>query len=539
VLRFAILVAVVLPLQAASVRRAAVGTSIREEACAVVKPATSFRPVERQIFVAVMADRITAGDDLRIDWVNPQGATELAAPYTDLPAAQPLCFISQLPVSGFPASSNAGTWTVRAVSRERVLWSQTFRMEADGSGDALRITNVTRTAAGAESELTIDGAGFDSSSIVHVAEYRKDGGWQYIHSVLASGGTANRLTAKIPALAPGEYLALVRNGGGLTSKPSRFLVTTGGTYHLPIAGGEHWIITQGPYGTFSHWHNSLHAYDIAPRGGKWVTAMRGGIAFTHDLGIRQSHTRRTFGNYITIQHENGEFSHYAHLAAGTFLVKNGEQVQAGQALARVGNSGYTLGEGGGYHVHVHVTRTQPVSSPSIPFKFDELSQLAVTKLRGLEVTSDAPPVPAEVARRASQPDGASQGGKVITGRVQVASTWTDVLQMPEKAKAVTAELTWNGSDRDLDLHLVAPSGHHYGWYGDTTGYSGQKSSPERFVVEHPEPGPWRVMVAGMAGTGEAIDFQLRIGMDVAAPAPPRRHRGRSAAVRNAWQRSKR
>ena len=134
-----------------------------------------------------------------------------------------------------------------------------------------------------------------------------------------------------------------------------FLIETGG-YKLPIAAGEPWVITQGPYGTFSHWGNSLHAYDIAPRSGRCVVAMKAGIAYTHDLGLRQDHRHRSFGNYITIDHGNGEYSHYAHLATGTFVVKNGQHVEQGQALATAGNSGYTLGEGGGYHVHVSVTR---------------------------------------------------------------------------------------------------------------------------------------------------------------------------------------
>ncbi len=55
------------------------------------------------------------------------------------------------------------------------------------------------------------------------------------------------------------------------SRPAQFLIETGG-YKLPTAAGVPWIITQGPYGTFSHWGNSLHAFDIAPRGGK----LRGG-----------------------------------------------------------------------------------------------------------------------------------------------------------------------------------------------------------------------------------------------------------------------
>ena len=100
--------------------------------------------------------------------------------------------------------------------------------------------------------------------------------------------------------------------------------------------------------------------------------MKSGIAYTHDLGLQQDHRHHSFGNYITIDHGNGEFSHYAHLASGTFVVKNGEHVEQGQALATAGNSGYTLGEGGGYHVHVSVTRALPIASSSVPFQFEDL-----------------------------------------------------------------------------------------------------------------------------------------------------------------------
>ena len=100
--------------------------------------------------------------------------------------------------------------------------------------------------------------------------------------------------------------------------------------------------------------------------------MKAGIAYTHDLGLQQDHRHHSFGNYITIDHGNGEFSHYAHLATGTFVVRNGEHVEQGQALATAGNSGYTLGEGGGYHVHVSVTRALPISSSSVPFQFEDL-----------------------------------------------------------------------------------------------------------------------------------------------------------------------
>ena len=51
--------------------------------------------------------------------------------------------------------------------------------------------------------------------------------------------------------------------------------------------------------------------------------------------------------------------------------------------------------------------------------------------------------------------------------------------------------------------------------------------PEKFVIANPEPGPWRLMVAGMAGAGEAIPFELQIGAAVDEPVK----RPRARAVR--------
>ncbi|HET6489958.1 MAG TPA: M23 family metallopeptidase [Syntrophales bacterium] len=45
------------------------------------------------------------------------------------------------------------------------------------------------------------------------------------------------------------------------------------------------------------------------------------------------------GNYITIDHGNGEFSMYCHLKEGTIRVKAGQKVAKGEVIAQVGNTG--------------------------------------------------------------------------------------------------------------------------------------------------------------------------------------------------------
>jgi hypothetical protein len=297
---------------------------------------------------------------------------------------------------------------------------------------------------------------------------------------------------------------MVQNPDQRMSRPMPFVIATEG-YKLPTAAGEPWVITQGPYGTFSHWGNALHAFDIAPQSGRCIVAMKGGVAYTHDLGLAQDHHHRSFGNYITIDHGNGEFSHYAHLATGSFVVENGQRVEQGQGLATVGNSGYTLGEGGGYHVHVSVTRGLAISSPSVPFQFQDLPN-ASRAINRTVVSANASPLcncrdrhpgAAVVARKSFE--------QQFSGQVSVAQWWSEVVTVPKGSKMFEVSLSWPGSNDSLDLHLVSPSGRHYGWYGDTTGYSGSKTNPQEFHLPKPEIGMWRISVEGVRGSGP-IEF---------------------------------
>jgi murein DD-endopeptidase MepM/ murein hydrolase activator NlpD len=47
------------------------------------------------------------------------------------------------------------------------------------------------------------------------------------------------------------------------------------------------------------------------------------------------------GNFVVIDHENGEFSLMAHLIPGTLTVRPGQRVEAGSQLGLCGNSGHT------------------------------------------------------------------------------------------------------------------------------------------------------------------------------------------------------
>jgi len=472
-------------------------TSVSDQTCVAPKAVSVFQPVDRQAFVWFAALQVRAGDQLRVEWLDPTGAVSTTAEYGELPTAGELCFTSQLPIAGFAPASQPGNWTVRAVANGSVAFSRTFSIAPTNDNGGPVVTSVTWSGERTqEIDFTVHGKNFLPGSLVLIAQYAPAGGWKYLASLQPRSAGPNQLLVHYAGLPVNEYLVIVESPDQRMSRPMPFLIAAAG-YKLPTAAGVPWIITQGPYGTFSHWGNSLHAFDIAPRSGSCVVAMQAGIAYTHDLGLKQDHRHHSFGNYITIDHGNGEFSHYAHLATGTFVVKNGERVEQGQALATAGNSGYTLGEGGGYHVHVSVTRQLPISSSSVPFQFEDLPDW--TRGAGYRtVVSMNESALCDCRSRRAIASGDSAEGQ-FSGAVSVEQWWSDIVSVERGSKMLDVTLSWAGGPGDLDLHLMSPSGRHYAAYADSTGYSGE-TNPKSFRVPNPEVGLWRISVQGMRGS---------------------------------------
>lgn len=87
------------------------------------------------------------------------------------------------------------------------------------------------------------------------------------------------------------------------------------------------------------------------------------------------------GNYVTIEHPGGEFSHYAHLLPGSARVKKGDAVKKGQPIARLGHSGNSTEP----HLHFQVTDgADPLLSAGIPVRFRNLEIVLADGPRGLQ-----------------------------------------------------------------------------------------------------------------------------------------------------------
>lgn len=117
-------------------------------------------------------------------------------------------------------------------------------------------------------------------------------------------------------------------------------------YILPYPTGTKYRVNQANCSGHGHSNFWNHGYDFVMDVGTTVLAARAGkVAWARD-GCRDGDASCT--NLITIRHADGTIALYSHLTHGGVQVQAGEQVTAGQAIGKSGNTGNT---GGLPHLH--------------------------------------------------------------------------------------------------------------------------------------------------------------------------------------------
>jgi len=87
---------------------------------------------------------------------------------------------------------------------------------------------------------------------------------------------------------------------------------------------------------------------------------------------------RALGNFVLIDHENGEYSLLAHLRKGSVRVRRGERVKKGQLIAECGYSGNATEPGLHYHL---MAGPDPFTSSGLPCIFTKFeSRVLNTKV---------------------------------------------------------------------------------------------------------------------------------------------------------------
>ncbi|GGY54289.1 peptidase M23 [Bacterioplanes sanyensis] len=157
-------------------------------------------------------------------------------------------------------------------------------------------------------------------------------------------------------------------------------------YRIPLPEQQFFQVTQGFGGQFSHNHPSgYHAIDIAMPIGSYIHAARSGIVIWVKDDYHLGDAQQFFldkANYVSVLHKDGTYAVYAHILQGSAMVKPGEQVKAGDALARSGTSGYSTGP----HLHFVVRRNAGFRNLSVPYQFADEQGRAFVPTRGMKVS---------------------------------------------------------------------------------------------------------------------------------------------------------
>lgn len=123
------------------------------------------------------------------------------------------------------------------------------------------------------------------------------------------------------------------------SSVRKAIVDPNAPYEMPFQAGYVARISQGPYGSASHYKvNDKHHVDFAVPVGTPVVASRAGV-------VIMAGPNTTGGNVVLVRDASGYSMEYAHLSS--LDVVPGQQVAQGQQIGRSGNTGYSTGP----HLH--------------------------------------------------------------------------------------------------------------------------------------------------------------------------------------------
>jgi murein DD-endopeptidase len=160
----------------------------------------------------------------------------------------------------------------------------------------------------------------------------------------------------------------------------RSLNAVDGRERIPQRFAIDWM-RLGPDGALFHGDrkSNLNFYDygaevLAVANGR-VSALYDGLPEYNGTTERSSRSvtiDNAIGNFVILDLGQSRFAVYAHLQPGSFRVKVGDSVKAGQLLALLGNSGNSDEP----HLHFQlVNANAPMASEGVPYEFDTFTQL--------------------------------------------------------------------------------------------------------------------------------------------------------------------
>jgi len=124
-----------------------------------------------------------------------------------------------------------------------------------------------------------------------------------------------------------------------------------------------------------HEDNFSYGQPVFAPGDGTVALVRDGVSEEGSGEVSLAEVKKNgmviFGNYVAIDHGNGEFSHLGHLKPGSVKVAVGDKVRAGQAIAQVGTSGSSLFP----HLHYELATSASTEGEGLPSQFVQFDRI--------------------------------------------------------------------------------------------------------------------------------------------------------------------
>lgn len=137
---------------------------------------------------------------------------------------------------------------------------------------------------------------------------------------------------------------------------------------LPFPAGATYQVIQGNHGTFTHSGFNTYAWDFAlPENAPVSAAATGRVVRIKQDGEAggPSHEYFSQGNTIILDHGDGYYTQYLHLAKNSARVHEGDLVRGGEIIALSGNTGFSSMP----HLHFQV---QDATGRSLPAVFQDV-----------------------------------------------------------------------------------------------------------------------------------------------------------------------
>ena len=220
--------------------------------------------------------------------------------------------------------------------------------------------------------LAIDGSAEIPTALEHRLRFKVTSRPDELELIAARVAVGGRALTLSPPLRGGEWLA--GNGPSNTSGHRRSIIPLNGHLYIAQRFATDWVQLRSNGDTYEGDAKDNKNYGCY---GAEALAVADGVVAAVIDGIPENIPGSTStavpitletigGNYVILDLGQGRFAFYGHLQPGKLRVKLGEQVQRGQVLGLVGNSGNSTQP----HLHFHLSEANsPLGSEGLPYVF--------------------------------------------------------------------------------------------------------------------------------------------------------------------------